>query len=145
MKWMRAFEKRISVQILVQGFLLSSYFRNLVLQISSLQNVHWLFHASLLIFQICMKFLAPTHYVCHLVSLFMLGKQKYLTEFFITQISHRFCAKVKDVSLVTMGDSKLGRRIIKNRKENVITMHMDIQARNQERRSPLPIFKNPQK
>ena len=145
MKWMRACQKRILVQILVQGFLLSSYFQKSCIVYFIVTKCSLALPCILLIFQICMKFLTPTHYVCHLVSLLVLGKQKYLTEFFVTQFSLRFRAKVKDVSLVTMEIDKLGRRIIKNRRENVITMHMHIKPRNQEGRSPLLIFGNPQK
>ena len=59
--------EKIIVQIISKAFIL----RNLVLQISLLQNIHWVVHVSLLLFQISMKFLFPNHPVYQLLSLFV--------------------------------------------------------------------------
>ena len=70
--------KTIIVQISSKAFT----YRNLVLQILLLQGIHRLVHESLLLFQVCMKFVISNHPVYQLVSLLTpIRNQQLLTAF----------------------------------------------------------------
>ena len=64
-------------------------------EISLLEKIHGFVYASLLIFQIYMKFVNPIRLVCHLLGLYM-------------SFSKRVWAKMKEGSLATMLDTQAG-------------------------------------
>ena len=105
-------------------------YRNPVLQTLLLQGIHRLVHESLLLFQVCMKFVISNHPVYQLVSLLTpIRNQQLLTafKFFRKQFFPRgFVRKWRKVVQGLQRLQKLEGRSIKNRNGKVIKMHMYI-------------------